>query len=538
MEIFNVKNLDYKYATEDRLVLENVNVTIQEGEFVLLCGASGCGKTTLLKLLKPSITPSGMRRGEIFFKGENVDDISKRRLASEIGFVFQNPDTQIVTDSVRAELAFGLESLGVSSEDMIIRIGEMSNFFGLEKSMDRKINTLSGGEKQLLNLAAVMALKPDVLILDEPTSQLDPLATEKFLSTLTRINRDIGTTIIITAHQLEEIYPLVDMVILMSKGTIENVGVPSELVANSDIELGLPAAVQIAQGLTRNNGVKHFTEMPISIREGQAWLDEYMEESQTSININKNLITETNDVTDFAIELKDVSFRYERYTQDVLKDVNVKFKKSAITAITGGNGSGKSTTLRIITGSLKPYEGVVKVEGKKMLRQKDFPLGENGICYLPQNPKALFTGITVEENLPDEKLLKQLNLYKYKTMHPYDLSGGQMQKLAIGMLLNVNPSILLLDEPSKGLDPLAKYDLSNTLKELARDKTIIVVSHDLDFVASTADYVCMCFDKRLVGMKEVHEFFANNYFYTTVVRRICKKHFKDAITVKEVVGNE
>ena len=228
MECFKVENLSFTYPNRESETISNVNFEVSSGEFILVCGKSGCGKTTLLRLLKPSLAPYGTLCGNISFAGSPVSEYDDRAQAERIGFVMQNPDNQIVTDKVWHELAFGLESLGCKTPEIRTRVSEMASFFGIQDWFYKNVTELSGGQKQLLNLASVMVMQPSVLILDEPTSQLDPIAAQEFLNTLKKINRELGISVILSEHRLEDAFPLADRVIVMDGGKIIADDTPGE----------------------------------------------------------------------------------------------------------------------------------------------------------------------------------------------------------------------------------------------------------------------------------------------------------------------
>ena len=350
MECFKIENLTFKYPNEETPALENVCLEIKKGEFLTVCGTSGCGKTTLLRLLKPSLSPVGERSGAVIFDGESVETINNYTEAKSIGFVMQNPENQLVCDKVWHELAFGSESLGMKQSEIRERVAEMASFFGIEEWFYKNVNELSGGQKQLLNLASVMVTEPSVLILDEPTSQLDPIAAQGFLSALSKINREIGTTIIISEHRLEETFALSDRVLVMEKGKTVFLGNPKDVAeklksVNSSMIEALPTATRVFIN------IENKPQSPVTVKEGREWLSEYVKEkSITPINCEISDKTEK----DTVIKLSDVYFRYSKELPDVIKSLNIEIKKGEIFAILGGNGSGKTTALSLISGINKP----------------------------------------------------------------------------------------------------------------------------------------------------------------------------------------
>ena len=546
METIRLENVTFSYPLAKKNALENISFSIEQSQFIVLCGKSGCGKSTLLKQLKKNLIPYGNLEGKVLYQGEAVAELEDRRSVSEIGFVQQNPDNQIVTDKVWHELAFGLESLGVPNAEIKRKVAEMASYFGIQGWFRKNVNELSGGQKQLLNLASIMAMQPELLILDEPTSQLDPIAASDFLHTIYNINRDLGTTVIISEHRLEDLFPMADKVMVMDQGKIlafDEPGKIGEFLSGTDdrerhpMFYGLPSVMRIFSDISPKE------KSPLTIREGrlkvEKLLSDYHSEQITSEKkIEKHLKKKNDKRDDFVISLKDVWFKYSRESGDVLRGMNINVKRNQWYCLLGGNGVGKSTTLKVISGILKPQRGKVKTNLDKL-------------SMLPQNPQSLFTEITAEEELlealhyihiPDSEKIKQVDgmlqlmeIEHLRKSNPYDLSGGEQQRLALGKILLLKPEILLLDEPTKGLDPFFKRTLAGILRKLVeKGVSIFMVSHDIEFCAEYADRCAMCFDGDIVSVGTPEEFFSGNSFYTTTANKIIRKWKKDAITCEEV----
>ncbi len=544
MEILQVKNLNFTYPKADRKALDGINLTVNKGDFILVCGASGCGKTTLLRLLKREIAPYGEMSGEIIYDGTAVD-VSDKKTAAEIGFVGQNPDEQLVTDKVWHELAFGLENLGIEQNTIRRRVGEMASFFGIHGWYHSKTSELSGGQKQLLNLASVMAMQPKILLLDEPTSQLDPIAAADFIATLRKLNSELGLTIIMVEHRLEEVFPVVDKVITMEKGGIFFSGSPREAcvkLKGHSMQTGLPSAVRIFNGLDASG------DCPLTVREGREFLETHYSE-KSGFNIAEKHFEKSETV----IEAKDIWFRYEKNQPDIISGLNVKIGRGEIYSLLGGNGSGKTTTLNVIAGLDKPYKGKIKIDGKKIGDYKGGSLYRKMLSVLPQNPKAVFLKETVREDLEEmlhsvgipktereEKLsaaASRFDITELLDKHPYDLSGGEMQKCALCKLLLTEPQILLLDEPTKGFDAFSKISLANLLNELKSEgKTIIIVTHDIEFAAEISTRCALFFDGKIISEGTPKSFFSENNFYTTAANRISRELFKGAVLCEDVIS--
>ena len=542
MALFTIQNLTFSYPDSPVPSLNHINLNIEKGEYVVLCGKSGSGKTTLLRHLKPVLTPYGSGTGEILFCGKPLELLPACDQASKIGFVMQNPDDQIVTDKVWHELAFGLENLGTDPRIMRLRVAEMANFFGIQDWFYRDVSLLSGGQKQLVNLAAIMTMQPDVLILDEPTSQLDPIAASDFLNTLRKINLELGTTIIITEHRLEDIYHAADRVVVMENGCITADDTPQRVGAllhafGSEMFPALPTPVRVFYD-TGAQGV-----CPLTVREGRKWLSHAFADRQLKY-IQPDEPTKMTAAKNVALEMKDVWFRYEKNTNDILRGVSLSVPAGSLYAIVGGNGTGKSTLLKTISGACKFYAGNLTILGKSIRKYRAGELLENCVAMLPQDPKSLFVKKTVREELaemnPDsaamESVTSDCEIGHLLDKHPHDLSGGEQQRIALAKVLLTKPKILLLDEPTKGLDSFFKVKFSGILRKLQQQNiTVIMVSHDIEFCAEYADLVSMFFDGQILTTDTPQRFFGDNSFYTTAANRMSRCVFTNAVTAKNVV---
>lgn len=555
MATFTIKDLTFTYPGKSEPALKNINITIEMGEFVTICGQSGSGKSTLLRNLKPILAPHGNKQGEILFYGEAVEHMSQERQAARIGYVLQNPDNQIVTDKVWHELAFGLESLGLDTETIRLRVAEMASFFGIQGWFHKDVNHLSGGQRQLLNLASVMVMQPDVLILDEPTSQLDPIAAGDFLETVKKINRELGTTVIITEHRLEDVIPMSDRAIVLDKGNVIADDIPANVGAilareNHPMFMAMPSPLQ-AYALLYQDDIGRDLECPVNVREGRNWLTELLRNKvlrKTCLPTEKNSEPKTEPV----IEMKDVWFRYEKSEPDVVKDLSLKVHPGELFCLVGGNGTGKTTTLTLAGGIRKPYRGSIKLKGKKLEKYGRNEIFKGLLGVLPQNPQSIFVEKTVRLDLletfeghklsEEEKQNKIVEIARIVEIehllesHPYDLSGGEQQRAALAKVLLLDPEILLLDEPTKGLDNSFKAKLAKILKSLLdRGITILMVSHDVEFCGKYGDRCAMFFDGKIVTTNTPRAFFSGNSFYTTAVNRMSRHIFDNAVNVDDLV---
>ena len=526
MACYEIRDLTFTYPGEHTPALREVSLTVADGEFLVLCGASGSGKSTLLRQLKSVLAPHGARSGEILFGGVPLEEVARGEQAGAIGFVLQDPENQVVTDKVWHELAFGLESLGYETPVIRRRVAEMAAFFGIQDWFYKNVSELSGGQKQLLSLASVMAMQPRVLLLDEPTSQLDPIAAADFLAVLGRINRELGTTVILSEHRLEEALSYATRAAVLEDGRLLCCAAPGEAGAllrkqGSGMFYAMPAAMRI-WGATDSEGT-----CPVTVCEGRAWLREYA----ASHPLGKIPPERVRAQTEPVLTAREVRFQYEKDAPEVLRGLTMTVSRGEHYALLGANGAGKSTTLRVLAGLLKPLRGEVTAQGR--------------VGLLPQDPQTLFVKKTVREDLMDvsrdeESLARAVALCRLDGLldrHPYDLSGGEQQRAALAKILLCAPNILLLDEPTKGLDAAFKRQLAQILRQLqAGGVTIVTVSHDVEFCAEFADRCALFFDGGITAEGTPRAFFSGNCFYTTAADRIARELLPGAVTVRDVAA--
>lgn len=532
MAAFAIEHLTFAYPKAASPALDNVSFSVREGEFFLLCGVSGGGKSTLLRHLKSVLTPYGTRSGRVLLDGKPLETWDARTQAQRIGFVLQQPDDQLVTDKVWHELAFGLESLGTDAQTMRLRIGEMASFFGIQTWFDRSVDTLSGGQKQLLNLASVMAMHPDVLVLDEPTGQLDPIAAAEFLHTVQRLNRELGVTVILSEHRLEDALPMADRATVLEQGRLTALGTPDE-VARALLERGSPFFAAMPTPVRVWGGVGAPGKCPLDIRAGRALLE--------TLRPSPLPATDTRADSDGAplLQLRECWFRYDREGADVLKGLSLTVRAGELLAIVGGNGAGKSTALAVLAGQRRPYRGKVLQKAKR-------------IAALCQEPRAMFVKDTVRADLEDalrtlslpaaeqqprmDAAVAAMALSPLLERHPFDLSGGEQQRAAIAKLLLARPDVLLLDEPTKGMDAAFRASFGALLRALCEQGTaVVLVSHDIEFCAAYADRAALLFDGQILSEGRTRAFFAGNHFYTTAANRMARPWLPDAILCREVI---
>ena len=535
MESFVFKNVSFSYPEQVNKALCDVSFKVERGEFLILCGPSGCGKTTLLRQFKTCLAPHGFLTGEIFFCGNPLKEMDEQTQAKEIGFVLQSPENQVVTDKVWHELAFGLESLGYDTPIIRHRVAETAAFFGIENWFHKNVIELSGGQKQLLSLASVMAMGPQILVLDEPTAQLDPIAAAEFLALLGKINRELGITVVLTEHRLEEAFPFATRVIVMEKGKIVCDDTPEKVGMHlkdkgSGMFLAMPTAMRVWAGL------KTELACPITVRDGSDFLTSLKKKTKLLPLAEKAEYIYEDEI---ILDCEKIYFRYERDLPDVVKGLSLLLHKGEFYTMLGGNGAGKTTSLKVIAGLRSAYRGEVRIKGK--------------VGLLPQNPQALFVKRTVREDLyetlADVKITKEekdkqiayvvalCKLWDFLDQHPYDISGGEQQRTALAKVLLTFPDLLLLDEPTKGFDAEFKVIFAGIIEKLtAQGVTILMVSHDVNFCAEYAHRCGLFFDGNIVAEGTPRKFFSGNNFYTTPANRMARHLISDAVTVEDIIA--
>lgn len=528
MEILSCKNVAFRYNESTGYALSDCTFSVKKGEKVMLCGASGSGKSTLLRLLKREVSPRGELSGEIDLIGRAATELSDRESAEKIGFVMQDPDSQTVCDKVSSELAFGLESFGTPSKEIQSRVGEMAAFFGIEPLYDRDISTLSGGQKQLVSLCSIMVTDPDILLLDEPTAQLDPVAARELLGILDRLNKEMGVTVIIAEHDPEELFDSCDKILYLSKGKTAFFDTPAKAAkyfAQNDLEGFLPETAKVFSGLC--------SDLPLNVRQGRAQLEKLAAEDIPQTDESTAESTEP-----YALECKNIWQRYEKDSHDILKGCDLAVRKGECYGLLGSNGGGKSTLLRVICGLCKPYMGAVSLFGKKQKAYKNGSLFREMLAFLPQEPVTMFVKESVREDLlqsADEnavkKIAERMVIEHLLDRHPWDLSGGEIQKCAFAKILLADPKMIVLDECTKGMDSFAKKALGDVLASLkAEGRTILLVTHDLEFAAENCERCGLLFDGKIAAEDNAVRFFSHNRFYTTAAARLTRGFFSSAVT--------
>ena len=530
MDKLEISHLTFYYPEQTTPALDDFSLEVGSGDFVVLCGPSGCGKSTLLRHMKSVLAPHGRRTGEILFDSRRLDELSAAEQTSKIGFVLQDPESQIVTDKVWHELAFGLESLGFDTPTIRRRVAEMANFFGIQNWFDKAVTELSGGQKQLLNLASIMTMQPELLILDEPTSQLDPIAASDFIGVVARINRELGTTVIITEHRLEEAFAAANRVAVMDSGRLLLADRPSAVgerlkSLGHTMFLAMPTAMRVWSAVPDGNTDTRHTDCPVTVRDGHEWLSAY----SATHTLRPAAVYPERMFGEVVLEAENLWFSYDK-SNEVVRGLDLILRQGEFAAILGGNGAGKTTSLRLLAGLEKPLRGSVSRNGR--------------LALLTQNPQLMFRHSTVREDLYEispnggDKYKLAVSLCRLEGLldrHPYDLSGGEAQRAALAKLLLTEPDILLLDEPTKGLDAEFKRELAAILRRLCElGKSILAVSHDVEFCAEYCDRCMLFFDGSVAAEGEPREFFTGNSFYTTAANRM-SRGICDSVTADELI---
>ncbi|MCI1935296.1 MAG: ATP-binding cassette domain-containing protein [Bifidobacteriaceae bacterium] len=629
MALISVRDFGFAFPQGEPL-LHSVSCDVEEGSFTVLLGANGSGKTTFLKQLHPVLADAGTRTGSVLWQGKPltrdssaVSD-SSTAIAEDIGFVMQRSESQIVTDKVWHELAFGLENLGLPSSEIQRKVAEISTFFGIQEWFDKDVSELSGGQKQILNLASSMVMNPRLLILDEPTAQLDPISADSFIQMLHRLNYELGVTILVAEHELQKILPFATQLLFMAEGHIAVSGTPQEAIPQimrryPQYAAAMPQAAQIFMesrtDVSRETSAVTQRPIPLTIGEGQQWIESMLGEPPQRTQKERagrepapvlaptlkhesesgpvpaptpelssapkpasGLQTEAEEQSEdervtapVALEARNLWFRYGAAEPDLLRGLDLSVRKGEILALVGSNGSGKSTLISLLSGVRRPYRGSVRLEGKRLTRIPEERLFDHYLGVLPQDPQTMFVKSTVSADLAsvlppvslvhrlpmvdrlrgrgnEEKLAERekeeiaqgaeaLGITEVLDRHPFDLSGGEQQLVALLKVLLLRPRILLLDEPTKGLDEEAKKRVIELLQLLKNHGvTTVMVTHDIEFAARAADRAGLFFNGRVVSVEPVNTFFSSNNFYTTSASRIARDWFPEAVTKDEVIA--
>lgn len=546
MPIFQVNNLSYYYPESEKPALKGINISVEEGEFLLVAGGSGSGKSTLARALAGLVPDfyGGVFSGRVLFKGRDICRMDRRKLSRHVGMVFQDPEKQLVKTEAEAEIAFGLENLGLPQQEMFRRVAEVMDFLDLAEAKGRFIDKLSGGQKQKIALASVLAMQPEAIILDEPTSQLDPASAEEFFNLIKRLNEEMGKTVVLIEQRLERCFHLADRVAIMKHGELIIEGAPQDVAVKS-----AAGGIPFIPPVTRFFAGVGFSEIPVTVKEGRKILQEYipLQDGDTAPPQSKDFDKLTVNDEDAVLELKNVWFSYKD-KRNVLREINLRIFPGEFVAILGANGAGKSTLLKIMSCLLFPDRGKVLFHGKECGKNQEIYQGGKA-AYLSQNPNDYLFQDTVEQELdftlknfgmPDggriDRILEKLDLKRHRNKNPRDLSSGERQRVALASVLVTEPDLVLLDEPTRGVDYALKADLGGFLVDLCKGGvSVAVVTHDVEFAAEYAKRVIILYDGKVVSDGPTKQVLGNSMFYSTQMARMCRGFAANIMTVEDAI---
>lgn len=545
-QLIQIQDLTFTYPAQQQPVLKDINLTVNHGDFIVIAGDTGSGKTTLLNHLKKELIPAGEMTGDVLINGKPIKALSQLDSAQTVGYVAQNPQTQPIMSTVIEELAFPLENVGCPSNEIERRIAELSNYLGLDQLLDRQISELSGGQLQLVNLASVLILRPKIILLDEPTSQLDPLTTQHFFEVLRRVHEELGITIILSEHHLSIALSLANRMLLIQHQTITFDGPPTEGIKlmGNDERLGyfIPPVSQVFLA-----GKRHLDDLPISVAAGQRAIRKDRIHFKPTTALTQSPIQQPANV---ILKAKNIQFSFDRQ-KNIVDHLDLNVHQGDWLAIIGKNGAGKSTLLNLLTGLRTPQHGKVYFN-QKVVWKIPTPQRIKSLSFLSQTPTLQFRSGSVYEQLtiqarelaldhPQARInaiVDQLKLQSILKHNPFDISGGQQQLLGLAIALLAKPTLLILDEPTKGLDPFTKNFVGDILKQVQQaGTTIVMASHDMGFCATFADHCAFMFDGHINTFLPTRDFFTHNFFFTTSINRLVRNQVPEAMLARDIELN-
>ncbi len=507
-----IDGFTYYYPNKEEAVLSDINMSVKAGQFILLLGRSGSGKSTLAKAIA-GLVPE-------FYGGKVSGQILKSEDAS---ILFQDPENQLVMSTVEREIAFSLENQGMKREEMLIKVREIAQLAGIENLSLEKTMKLSGGQKQKVAFAGILSMQRKIIVLDEPTSQLDPVSAREILEVAKKLNESLGYTIIMIEQRIERCIDMSERIIFMEDFKIAFDGSKKDFALYSS-ENDLDFLPPVAEFFV-NQGI--LSDIPLNVKDAKKRIKDF--KIEILIHEKKPELSSEN-----IIEIRDLHFSYDK-ANDVIRQISMDIPKASIIGIMGENGSGKTTLLNIITGILKDYRGYVDVKGK--------------IGFLSQNPNDYLFNDTVEEELKFtmktnginhyeniDRILKDLDILMHKYSNPRDLSGGERQRAAIAAVLSMNSDIIILDEPTRGLDRSLKRKLNDVIHKIReKGKTVIIVTHDVEFAAATCDKIAVLSAGRLIEYEDTQRIFTKNSYYKTQISEMLEEFWENppAVTLKD-----
>lgn len=534
--MIHFEHLTYTYPGAAEPALKDISMELPEGELILVIGPSGSGKSTLLRCINGLVPhfSGGALHGNVRVQGIDPVAATPKVLSRQVGFVFQDPEAQFVMDRVEDEIAFALENAAMSPQEMRVRVEETLDLLDLEPLRNRPLKTLSGGERQRVAIGAALALRPHILVLDEPTSQLDPKSAEDVLNALVRLNTDLGLTILLAEHRLERVLPFVDRVIyLPDDGSPVLFDEPRQVL--EQIELG-PPLVQLGKALD-------WRPLPLTIKDGLRFSRAYLQSRGLSA-VQPQVRHAPAHRSAPYLQTTRLNVQYGGRT--VVQGVDFAAWPGEIVALMGRNGAGKTTLIKALVGLVQPQSGEVRIEGAVTNRR---PVAETcrKVGYLPQDPNTLLFAETVHDEMmatlhnhglaskvagewqihagaraaDPVELLRRLRLGSKAQAYPRDLSVGERQRVALAAVTVTLPDALLLDEPTRGLDYGAKQELVSLLKQWRADgMAIVLVTHDVELVAALADRVVLMSQGEIIADGAPSEVLGSSPLFAPQVARL------------------
>lgn len=539
MGYLTVKNFTYTYPEQDKPALSDISFSLEQGETLLLLGKSGSGKSTLGKAVTGTVPYfyGGTASGQVSIRGTDLREMEHNQRSRTVSMVFQYPEKQLILNKVHREVAFGLENIGVPEQTIRRRVFEAMQFTGITPLAEREISTLSGGQIQKVAIASALAFFPECIVLDEPISQLDPLAAEEILNLVQKINEELNITVVLIEQRTGKCFNIADKVAFIEEGKLTFFGETQEFFARQDsaFEPFLPEQVRLFRALGSS-------ETPLNTKQARRLLAQF---PAPAVSPKEKTAGKSTQPAAPAIVFQNVSTGYGK--ANVLERFSAVIGKGESVALLGANGAGKTTLLKTLVG-LRPFKGNLLLNGTGCDKMKQREIART-IGYVSQNPDDYLTQETVRDELlftarhlgitdftTVVDLMDELSLTPYAEQNPRDLSGGQKQRVAIASALVASPEMLVLDEPTRGIDPSLKQSLAELLKKLNRKGvTILLVTHDVEFACVVSNRFWILYKGQLLADGPKEEVFTESLFYTTAIHKLCAVQNPELFTLKEAI---